>query len=117
MQELEALQELQTLEHLHRSNRYRSKSTAKQCRNWKQLNNNVILKKKKMERKKTNLKTFYISENQFSKEEIKTFKKTFGYDLKKNEYSAFKEIDFSEINEKEFLLKKGYLKILARFFY
>lgn len=62
------------------------------------------------------MKTIYISEKHFSPEEIKTFKAKHNYNLKDIEYTAHDEIDFSQKAEKEFLLEKGYPKILARFF-
>ena len=63
------------------------------------------------------LETFYISETYFTLEEIKNFKEKFGYDIKEIDYtSATGEIDFTKKDEKEFLLSKGYPKILARFF-
>jgi len=63
------------------------------------------------------VKQYYISERFFTKEEIKEFEATHGYDLKEIDYaSATGEIDFSISDEKSFLLEKGYPKISARFF-
>ena len=60
---------------------------------------------------------YYISERFFTFEEIKMFKLKFGYDIKEIDYMSLNgEIDFSTKDEKEFLLKNGFPKILARFF-
>lgn len=49
------------------------------------------------------VKQYYISERIFTKEEIKEFEATHGYDLKEIEYaSATGEIDFSISDEKSF---------------
>ncbi len=64
------------------------------------------------------IETFYISERFFTKDEIETFYKNFGYQIKDISYSSTGgEIDFSSKIEKEFLLKYGTPKILARFGY
>ncbi len=62
------------------------------------------------------IKTYFISERFFTNDEIKSFKNLFRFDLKDIEYSSQIEIDFNNLEEKEFLLQKGYPKILARFF-
>jgi hypothetical protein len=62
------------------------------------------------------MKTFYISEKHFTHTEIETFKAQHNYNIKDIEYVSLIEIDFSQKEEKDFLLKKGYPKILARFF-
>ena len=63
------------------------------------------------------IEKFYISNQNFTSEEINSFYEKFGYHLKDIDYSsADGEIDFSAKDEKEFLLLKGYPKILARFF-
>lgn len=63
------------------------------------------------------LKTYFISERFFTKEEITSFKEKHGYDIKDISYSSIEgEIDFSEPHEKEFLLKEGFPKISDRFF-
>ena len=63
------------------------------------------------------IESYYISEKYFTESEIKSFKEKYNYDLKEIEYSStVGEIDFSQKDEKEFLLQKGYPKILARFF-
>ncbi len=62
--------------------------------------------------------SYNISERFFSKEEIKLFEKVHGYKLTEIEYtSSHGEIDFSVKEEKEFLMKYGTPKILARFGY
>lgn len=62
------------------------------------------------------IKTFYISEHFFTKEEIYLFYKEHGYNIKEISYSSSEgEIDFSATEQKEFLLKEGFPKILARF--
>jgi hypothetical protein len=64
------------------------------------------------------LKTIYISERFFTKEEIASFRKEHGYDIKEISYSSSQgEIDFSTADQKEFLFKYGTPKILARFGY
>ncbi len=64
------------------------------------------------------IETFYISERFFSKDEIEIFYKNFGYQIKEILYSSTgDEIDFSSKSEKDFLLKYGTPKILARFGY
>lgn len=63
------------------------------------------------------MEKYYISERFFTTDEIKTFKEKHNYHIKEIEYSSsIGEINFSEKEEKEFLLQKGYPKILARFF-
>jgi len=63
------------------------------------------------------LKTFYISERFFTKEEITSFRKEHGYDIKEISYSCESEIDFSDEDGKQYLFKEGHPKILARFFF
>lgn len=58
----------------------------------------------------------YISETFFSEDEIKAFQKKFGYDIKSISYSSASVVDFSILEEKEYLLKNGHPMILARFF-
>lgn len=63
------------------------------------------------------IKTFFISERFFTKEELTSFRKEQGYDIKEISYSSVEgEIDFSIDDQKEFLLKEGFPKILSRFF-
>ena len=62
------------------------------------------------------IETFYISDRFFTKQELENFFNDFGYNINQIEYGSTAEIDFSEKAEKEFLLEKGYPKILARFF-
>lgn len=62
------------------------------------------------------METFFISEKYFTPEELKAFKEQHKYDIKDIDYTSTKEIDFTEKEEKAFLLQKGYPKILARFF-
>ncbi|MFV0183977.1 hypothetical protein ACTS9U_07150 [Empedobacter falsenii] len=62
------------------------------------------------------LKTFYISERFFTIDELEKFKQKFGYAVSEISYSSSIEIDFRKNDEKEFLFKKGYPMILARFF-
>lgn len=62
------------------------------------------------------LEKHYISEGFFTDEEIKEFKEKFGYDIRSIYYASKYEIDFSNSNEKEYLLKQGHPRILARFF-
>lgn len=60
---------------------------------------------------------YYISERFFTPEEIKVFKEKHGYNIKEIYYSSFEgEIDFSDKDEKEFLMENGFPRILARFF-
>ncbi len=58
-----------------------------------------------------------ISKRFFTSQELGTFKEEHGYDVTEISYACSKEIDFSEPDEKEFLLKYGTPKILARFGY
>ena len=63
------------------------------------------------------IKTIFISERFFTKEELDSFRINQGYDIKEISYSSSDgEIDFNIPDQKEFLLKEGYPKILARFF-
>lgn len=63
------------------------------------------------------IKKFYISQRFFTDTELKYFRDKHGYNVTTIYYvSSFGEIDFSEKAEKEFLFKKGYPKISARFF-
>ncbi len=62
------------------------------------------------------LKTFNISERYFTYTELEKFKQRFGYSVSEITYSSTIEIDFSLKEEKEFLFRKGYPMILARFF-
>lgn len=63
------------------------------------------------------LKKYYISESFFTDVELKDFRKKFGFDLKNISYSSTNgEIDFSDKAEKDYLLKNGHPRILARFF-
>lgn len=63
------------------------------------------------------LQTIFISQKYFTKEELSLFSEKFGYQINEISYSSSGgEIDFSNENEKIFLLEKGYPKILARFF-
>lgn len=61
-------------------------------------------------------KKFFISERFFSSEELEQFEKTHGYKVTEIGYMCANEIDFSDSEEKEFLMKEGFPKILARFF-
>lgn len=61
-------------------------------------------------------KKIKISERFFTKEELIRFEKKHGYKITKIGYVAYEEIDFSLKDEKDFLMDKGYPKILARFF-
>lgn len=64
------------------------------------------------------IKTIFISERFFTKEELDSFRKNHGYDVKEISYSSVEgEIDMSTSEQKEFLLKYGTPKILARFGY
>lgn len=61
---------------------------------------------------------FYISERFFTPQERKEFKEKHGYEVTEIYYmSAIGEIDFSDKEEKDFLMKYGTPKILARFGY
>ena len=63
------------------------------------------------------IKTIFISERFFTKEELDSFRINQCYDIKEISYSSSDgEIDFNIPDQKEFLLKEGYPKILARFF-
>lgn len=63
------------------------------------------------------LAKFFISERFFTKEELEVFEKRHGYKVSEISYSSIKgEIDFSNSEEKEFLLREGFPMILARFF-
>ena len=62
------------------------------------------------------LEKHYISERYFTDEEIKEFKAKFDYEVSSIYYASKFEIDFSNADEKEYLLKQGYPRILARFF-
>lgn len=63
------------------------------------------------------LQQFYISEKNFSTEELLAFKEKHGYEIREIDYaSSSGEIDFSDLDEKTFLLERGYPKILERFF-
>jgi predicted HAD superfamily hydrolase len=64
------------------------------------------------------LETIFISERFFSSEELVTFHTEHGYNINEIYYSSSGgEIDMSVKDEKEFLLKHGTPKILARFGY
>ena len=64
------------------------------------------------------LQTNYISDRYFTKDELKSFRNAHGFDVTEISYSSAEgEIDFSNLEEKEFLLKYGTPKILARFGY
>jgi hypothetical protein len=63
------------------------------------------------------IKTFYISERFFTEQELTSFREEHGYDIKEISYSGYEEEDFSVPHQKEFLLKYGTPKILARFGY
>lgn len=64
------------------------------------------------------IQTFFISERFFTKEELDSFRKEHDYDIKEISYSSVEgEIDFSIADQKQFLLKYGTPKILARFGY
>ena len=63
------------------------------------------------------IKTIFISERYFTKEELDSFRINHGYEIKEISYSSSEgEIDFNVKDQKKFLLKEGYPKILARFF-
>lgn len=63
------------------------------------------------------LEKIYISDRFFTIQELEKFEQNFGYKISSIDYSSSAgEIDFSNENEKTFLLEKGYPKILARFF-
>ena len=62
------------------------------------------------------MEVIFISEKYFTPDEIKSFKERHNYDIKEIKYTSSSEIDFSNKEEKDFLLQKGYPKILARFF-
>lgn len=58
----------------------------------------------------------YISTKFFTKEELKAFKEKHGYQVTEISYvSSSGEIDMSQKEEKEFLMKYGAPRILARF--
>jgi hypothetical protein len=60
----------------------------------------------------------YISERFFTKEELDSFVETHGYSITDISYSSTEgEIDFSSKEEKEYLLREGHPRILARFFF
>lgn len=60
----------------------------------------------------------YISERFFTSEELKTFERRHGYAVTTIGYMCSSgEIDFSEPEEKAFLMKYGIPRILARFGY
>ncbi|GIZ15292.1 hypothetical protein [Capnocytophaga catalasegens] len=62
-------------------------------------------------------KKYYISERFFTKDELKSFEQKHGYKVTEIHYMCIHgEIDFSEPKEKEFLMREGFPKILARFF-
>ena len=64
------------------------------------------------------IKEIFISERFFTKEELDLFRSEHGYDIKEISYSSAEgEIDMSTPDQKEFLLKYGTPKILARFGY
>lgn len=64
------------------------------------------------------MKTYYISERFFTKEEITSFREMHGFDIKEISYSSVEgEIDMSDKSQKEFLFKYGTPMILARFGY
>jgi hypothetical protein len=64
------------------------------------------------------IKKIFISERFFTKEELDLFRSEHGYDIKEISYSNTEgEIDMSTPEQKEFLLKYGTPKILARFGY
>ena len=52
----------------------------------------------------------------FTQEEFQEFKKRHGYEVTEISYACNKEIDFSQPEEKEFLMREGFPMILARFF-
>lgn len=62
------------------------------------------------------LEKIYISEKFFTEDELKAFREKFGHDIKEISYSSKSEIDFSELEEKKYLLENGHPMILARFF-
>lgn len=58
----------------------------------------------------------FISAKFFTREELQEFKKRHGYEVTEISYACKEEIDFSQPEEKEFLMREGFPKILARFF-
>lgn len=62
------------------------------------------------------LNEYYISNISFTSDELLEFKLKYKYEVSEILYVAHSEIDFSNTDEKDFLLQKGYPKILARFF-
>ncbi len=61
--------------------------------------------------------TYSISERFFTQSELDSFEKKHRLKVSEIKYcSDHGEIDFSDKEQKDFLLKKGYPKILARFF-
>lgn len=62
------------------------------------------------------LQKIFISEKSFTAKELKDFKEKHGYNIKEVSYcSKDKQIDFTDLEEKDFLLKYGIPKVLARF--
>lgn len=60
---------------------------------------------------------YYISERFFTSEELKEFEQRHGYKVTEISYSSVNgEVDFSNPEEKAFLMKEGFPMILARFF-
>lgn len=64
------------------------------------------------------LAKFFISERFFTKEELEVFEKRHGYKVSEIHYmSSSGEIDCSDPEEKDFIMKYGIPRILARFGY
>lgn len=61
------------------------------------------------------IKSYFISKKDFTEEELSQFIVNYGYKIEEIFYSSEIEIDFSNKDEKDFLLKNGVPKILARF--
>nr|DAK36971.1 MAG TPA: Enterococcin [Caudoviricetes sp.] len=59
----------------------------------------------------------FISARFFTQEELQEFKNRHGYEVTEISYACKEEIDFSQPEEKEFLMKYGTPRILARFGY
>lgn len=67
---------------------------------------------------KSQYHTYHISARFFTEEELALFEKIHNYKVTEISYvSSGREIDFSAKEEKDFLLKYGTPKILARFGY
>lgn len=62
------------------------------------------------------IKKYYISERFFTKEELQLFEETHKGKITEISYASYFEIDFSDKEEKDFLMKKGYPMIQARFY-